>query len=254
MNKQIKSFLFLPFIVLSACATKQDLIVVEDDLRKLKTESETIKTQSAGSYSDVQKVNDEISRLQGIIEENSHKNSQLFGRLGMEDSLLVHKIDDLDQRLQKIEQHLGLDGKDKSPSSIPHSNESVDGSSGVIDDVALLKEGLERLGKHSFASARESFSALLKTYPKSNLVDQAQFHLAESYFNEKWYEKAILEYQKVIENIPKGNKVQAALLKQGFSFFNLGDKSNGKLILKELINKYPSSNEAKIAKQKLEGS
>jgi TolA-binding protein len=43
-------------------------------------------------------------------------------------------------------------------------------------------------------------------------------------------------------------------LKQGFSFFNLGDKSNARLILKELINKYPSSNEAKIAKQKLEGS
>ena len=83
MNKQIKSFLLLPFLVLSSCATRQDLIVVEDDLRKLKTESETIKTQSAGSYSDVQKVNDEIARLQGSIEEAAHKNRELFGRLGM---------------------------------------------------------------------------------------------------------------------------------------------------------------------------
>ncbi len=251
MNKQLKSFLFLPFIVLSACATKQDLIVVEDDLRKLKTESETIKTQSAGSYSDVQKVNDEISRLQGIIEENSHKNSQLFGRLGMEDSLLVHKIDDLDQRLQKIEQHLGLDGKDKSPSSIPHSNESVDGSSGVIDDVALLKEGLERLGKHSFASARESFSALLKTYPKSNLVDQAQFHLAESYFNEKWYEKAILEYQVVIAKYTKSSKRPAALFKQAISFEKIGDTVNAKARLKTLVNIYPTAPEAALARKKM---
>jgi len=73
MNQQIKPFLFLPFLVLSACATKQDLIVVEDDVRKLKTESETIKTQSAGSYSDVQKVHDDISSLQGSMEESAHK-------------------------------------------------------------------------------------------------------------------------------------------------------------------------------------
>ncbi|MEI7788032.1 MAG: tol-pal system protein YbgF [Chlorobiaceae bacterium] len=254
MNKQIKSFLLLPFLVLSSCATRQDLIVVEDDLRKLKTESETIKTQSAGSYSDVQKVNDEIARLQGSIEEAAHKNRELFGRLGMEDSLLVHKIDDLDLRLQKIERYLALDTKEKSPSALPHSNESVEGSSKasvVNDDAALLKEGLERLGKHGLESARESFSALLKTYPKSNLLDQAQFFLAESYFSEKWYEKAILEYQVVIAKYTKSSMRPAAIFKQAVSFEKIGDTVNAKARFKTLVNVYPKSPEAALARKKM---
>ena len=200
MNKKITPFLFLPVLVVSACASKQDLVFVQDDLKKLKTESETIKTQSAGSYSDVQQVHDEISRLQGRIEEAAHKNSQAFGRLGMEDSLLVHKVDDLESRLQKIEQYLGIDKKEQSSLAALKPKESTESAkpAGVIDDAAILKEGLERLGKNSFAPARESFAALLKTYPASALADQAQFYLADSFFSEKWYEKAILEYQVVI--------------------------------------------------------
>jgi TolA-binding protein len=56
----------------------------------------------------------------------------------------------------------------------------------------------------------------------------------------------------VIENYPKGNKVPASLLKQGFAFLNLGDKANARIILQELIRKYPQTNEAKIAKDKLD--
>ena len=99
--------------------------------------------------------------------------------------------------------------------------------------------------------AREGFLQLLKKYPKSQNADNAQFWIGEIYFREKWYEKAILEYQKVIEKYPKGNKVRAALLKQGIAFYNLGEKANARLILQELISKYPDSNESKIAKRKI---
>ncbi|MBU1163265.1 MAG: tol-pal system protein YbgF, partial [Proteobacteria bacterium] len=95
------------------------------------------------------------------------------------------------------------------------------------------------------------FKDLINKFPKSVHADNAQFWIGDSYYSEKWYEKAILEYQKVIEEYPKGNKVPASLLKQGFAFLNLGDKANARLILQELVNKYPKSNEAKIATKKL---
>jgi tol-pal system protein YbgF len=257
MNKKIKPFLYLPVLVLSACASKQDLYVVADDVRKLKTDSETIKTQSAGSYSDVQQVRDEIARLQGSIEEVSQKNSQAFGRLGMEDSLMVHKVDDLESRIRKIELFLGSDKNDKSSQATKPQSDSVESvERGVkpaeaLNDTALLKEGLERLGKNSYASARESFTELLKTYPKSPLVDQAQFNLAESYFGEKWYEKAILEYQAVIAKYTKSSKRPAALYKQAISFEKIGDAVNAKARFKTLVNVYPASHEAALARKKM---
>ena len=101
-------------------------------------------------------------------------------------------------------------------------------------------------------TARKKFQELIERYPKSERADNAQFWIGEIYYREKWFEKSILEYQKVIENYPTGNKVPASLLKQGLAFFNLGDKANSRLILQELIKKHPQSNEAKIAKDKLE--
>jgi TolA-binding protein len=68
---------------------------------------------------------------------------------------------------------------------------------------------------------------------------------------EKWYEKAILEYQKVLEQYPDSNKVAAARLKQGYAFAELGEKANARLILNELITRYPDSREAMFAREKL---
>ncbi|MEZ4566828.1 MAG: tetratricopeptide repeat protein [Desulfobacterales bacterium] len=68
---------------------------------------------------------------------------------------------------------------------------------------------------------------------------------------EKWFQKAILEYQEVIEKFPDGNKVAAAYLKQGLAFHEIGEDANALLVFKTLINKFPDSTEAGIAKQKI---
>jgi tol-pal system protein YbgF len=164
-------------------------------------------------------------------------------------------------RLLRIEEYLALDGAAKKASSAkavpekPPAKEKVDPApSKEMAENELYAKAKQDFDSGELEAARNGFQDFLKRYPKSAIADSAQFWVGEVFYRQKWYEKAILEYQKVIENYPKGNKVQASLLKQGFSFFNLGDKSNGRLILKELIKKYPSSNEAKIAKQKLEDS
>jgi len=277
MNTKISHFLLFSFVLLSGCASKQDLVIFNDDLRKLKSDSESIKRQSEGSvseieqlradiqklkseteairaqsassYSDTQQIRDDVFRLQGSLDGSVHKNNETFRRLGMEDSLLVYKVDDLDLRLQKLEQ-LGVLGKHdnqpdgiakkKDASSLPH----------VLDDVALLKEGAEKLAKQNYVLARESFEVLLKNYPKSELADKAQFQLAESYFGEKKYENAILAYQVVIAKYLKSSKRPAALYKQARAFEKLGDTVNAKERDNDLIKVYPNSSEANLVKKR----
>ena len=120
-----------------------------------------------------------------------------------------------------------------------------------ISEDKLYDLAKKALDNGKIDAAREGFHTFLKKFPKSKNADNAQFWIGEIFFREKWFEKAILEYQKVIENYPNGNKVPAAYLKQGFAFQNLGEKANARLILKELIAKYPNSKEAEIAKKKI---
>jgi tol-pal system protein YbgF len=261
MNKKSKPFFYLPVFVLVSCASKQDLNVVAYDVRKLKTESETIKSQSAVSYADVQQVRDDVLRLQGRLEEIVHKagestksNENSFRSLGTQDSLLLHQVGDMDSRLLKIEQYLGV-GKEADQSRALLSGQkdsvTVKTASVTLTDAALLNGGMEKLKQNSYGAARESFSTLLQTFPKSELAADAQFFIAESYFSEKWYEKAILEYQVVISRYTKSNRRPASLYKQARSFEIIGDTTNSKSRYTDLVNVYPKSAEAGLAKKKL---
>ena len=172
----------------------------------------------------------------------------------MEDSLLVHKADDLELRLKKIEEYLALDKQESAPAAAPEKKAGEGGAAKaeVSPDAALLADGNEKFARKSYAGARESFSALLKSYPKSELAGEAQFQLAESFFIEKWYEKAILEYQQVIAKYTKSLRRPAALYKQAISFEKIGDVQNAKARFKSLVNLYPAAPEAKLARKKLQ--
>jgi tol-pal system protein YbgF len=91
----------------------------------------------------------------------------------------------------------------------------------------------------------------LKLYPSTEHSGSAQFWLAECYYNEQKYEKAILEYEKVVKNYPEGNKVPYALLKQGLSFQQLGDKTSARMILQQIVRDYPNTNQARVARAQL---
>ncbi len=197
-------------------------------------------------------LKEKIRLLSGRIEEVEH-NSLQGGKLAAgerEESLqrLDNAVSKNFQRIIQLEQYMGLE-----PSELMKDENGT--GEGVHVEVkteqGLYKQAKQLLDLGKTDKARVKFKEFIKLYPRSANADNARFWIADSYYRDKWYEKAILEYQKVIEKYPKGNKVAAALLKQGFAFSNLGEKANARLLLKELIKKYPSSHEAKIAKDKL---
>lgn len=295
MKATSRSLLFAPFILLSACASKQELVVVKDNLQDLRSQSETMRTQSAGSYSDLQQIRSQLGRLQGAMEEQSYRNRQTFGRLGLEDSLLVHKADELESRIRNIERYLGIEPPPKKEpvpapapapaaaattadtlaapaaaapapaAAAPDSASAVpaaDAASAapapkpalpplpkppVPTDSDLFNEGAELFGKERFALSRDKFAELVKIHPDSGLADDAQFFIAESWFNQQSYEQAILEYQKLIAKYTKSEKRPAALFKQARAFELIGDLQSAKTRYRDIVNVYPDSPEAKIA-------
>ena len=173
--------------------------------------------------------------------ENEEKGTQI-----LLDKISIN-LNQMEARLRYIEQYLNLEsaGSPGEPKKTTFKSEKA------RTDQESYVAAKQAFDQGDFKTARSGFEVIIKDFPKSEHADNAQFWIGEIYYREKWYEKAILEYQKVIENYPKGNKVPASLLKQGFAFLSLGDKANARLILNELAKKYPKTNEGKIAAQKL---
>jgi len=116
---------------------------------------------------------------------------------------------------------------------------------------ALYQKGLETFRNGDMPKAREQFSRFLELYPNHDLTANARYWLGETYFGEKKYDQAILEFQEVIKKFPGKEKVPAAMLKQALAFKELGDVKSARYVLKKLIEDFPLADEVKPAKEKL---
>ena len=213
-----------------------------------------IRGQVAGTAAELERLREEIELLRGNLEVTEHQVSKKLGAANdleekreIEMRRLEGQLVDANQKIDRILQYLNLD----TPGTVQASQSQDAPAAVTLTDQEVYDLARKAFDAGKLVEARQGFEDLLKQHPQSKHADNAQFWIGETYYREKWFEKAILEYQKVIEKYPKGNKVPASRLKQGLSFSNLGDKTNARLILRELIKKHPQSNEAKIAGQKL---
>jgi len=213
-----------------------------------------IRRQVAGTADELERLREELELVRGNLEVTEHQVAKKISasddvetRRKMELERLEAQLVAANQKIDRILQYLNLEGTGETGAPKP---EAVPAAVS-LSDKELYEQAKKAYDGGKLEDARQGFEDLLKQHPKSGHADNAQFWIGETYYREKWFEKAILEYQKVIEKYPQGNKVPASRLKQGLAFSNLGDKTNARLILRELIKKHPQSNEAKIAAKKL---
>ena len=284
----MKNFLFIPLficlLIYSGCALQEDVNAVDYRLtemelrdaeaRKNREQMEAqitayrefrekmdqeLRRQSASLHALIEELREEIQVLNGKLEELEYSLSQekkktasILENSESTSSRLLEVTSKNEERIVEIEHYLSLESTAKT------AKVAAAVTAGVQAKVPKepTEDEIYRLGKQAFDqgdsdTAKKRFQELIERYPKSENADNAQFWIGEIYYREKWYKKAILEYEKVIEKYPKGNKVPAALLKQGLAFENIGDKANSRIILEDLIKRYPESSEAKIAQEKV---
>ena len=104
-------------------------------------------------------------------------------------------------------------------------------------------------GKNDLAT--QEFTDYIKFYPDTDLAGNADFYLAEIEYKAGDYQKAVANYDLVLQNFPSGNKAAAAQLKKGFALIELGKQEEGAQELKHVIQRYPRTTEATQARDKL---
>jgi tol-pal system protein YbgF len=240
--------------------TRKKSEALKSDIKSREGEEQALRHQAATLRQQIAALNEEIRVLSGRIEElefsinrQKQKEAEAMGSNIAQLDQVADSARTNDERIDRIEQYLNFEiaKSTASPTTPAPKIVPVAEAPKEVSEEEIYRQAKQAFDQGDSDAARGKFKELIERYPKSERADNAQFWIGEIYYREKWYEKAILEYQKVIENYPEGNKVPASLLKQGFAFLNLGDNANSRLILQELIKKYPKTNEANIAKDKL---
>lgn len=281
MKSLLALLLMLAGTALSACATPQQIELIEREQRRLRTETtsalgdfDSVRSTLADTRANVQQMQGELDALKEKLEEVRYQLDRQIGRSNREGD---QRIKELETRVAQLGEELKSQGamlkareeelKGLREPLKPAAGGAEPGAAGATTESS--GPGRERLPSESdavkkdyeeawklverkdYRAAIARFKEFLKKYPQSEYADNAQYWIGESYYALREFDQAILEFDAVRRKYPKGDKLPAALLKQGFAFAELGDKVDARLILQELIDRYPQSEEAGKAKQKL---
>ena len=228
---------------------------LQSEMRILSTGVEEYKEFLKKPSREIDRVKEDIGSRTKVLEERGKTFEEKNRTLEDQTKALGEKIKGIEDRFKGLEEKItGLASKlteMEKPFPTKEAPAEVKGVSTNVGD--LYKDAYETFQKGNLEGARRKFEAFLKQYPNTELSDNAQFWIGETYFLKKDFEKAILEYEKAIVKYPEGDKIPAALFKQALAFLELGDKTNARNLLKRVIERYPHSEQAEMAKKRLEG-
>jgi tol-pal system protein YbgF len=110
---------------------------------------------------------------------------------------------------------------------------------------------LQQFRRGSLGTARLGFRELLRNYPTYERAPDALFYVGETFAGEN-ADSAAAVYQQVMKSYPNSSRAPAALYKLGLLAEQRGDKAAARTHYARVIARYPRSDEANLAKDKLQ--
>jgi tol-pal system protein YbgF len=189
------------------------------------------------------------TQVQGLSDNLEEIKSRL-GKLNQQLVDLQNSVQSLDAKLSGSAPAPVAGGANPTASSVVPSGSTAPPSGAPSADM-LYQNGLRDIQGGKYDLARSEFLDYLKYYSSTDLASNAQFYLGEIAYQQKKYDQAVSEYDKVLNNYPKSFKLAPAQLHRAMAFIELGQKSSGIRELREIVKRYPGTEEDRRARAKL---
>jgi tol-pal system protein YbgF len=231
-----------------------DMTLLQQQVRDLQ---KSFDTQNAVLQKLVEQLADQVNILKRSVEEVKGSNQQTQAAVSSrvesvagQFSTVNASLDLVLERIAKLSQQLA---ETKAKVEVLDTPPASSGATRTEPPSAeeLYNAAFGDLNKGSYDLARQGFDEYLKNYPDTELSDNAQYWIAESFYIQRKFSEAIQNFDKVLTKYPKGDKAAAAALKKGYSLLEIKNNDAGIRELRQLIQKYPTSDSAQLAKDRL---
>jgi tol-pal system protein YbgF len=100
-----------------------------------------------------------------------------------------------------------------------------------------------------YQASIQGFESFLQLFPNNSYASNAQYWLADSYFNQQQYATAIEAFQKVLVNYVEAPKSAEALYKMAVAHLQLEETEDAQQAIDQLNARYPKSSAAQKAQE-----
>jgi len=236
---RLKTLMIVVFIFLSGCSTLEKNLLFQKNTQN--EEQKKINTETKKLSEDERKVLQDIEKnLENItlnITKLSDQNTKTFEKISS-------KVNQLEATVARLQITLAI--KEEINKKVVNQSKSMNqlGREDYQAAFELLKEG-------DYETARNAFIEFIDLYQDSEFLDDAKYWLAETYYSQRAYVKALEEFESIQIQFPDSGKIPETILKTGFCYFELDDFEQAKKILNLVTSQYPNTSVARLAVQKL---
>lgn len=110
------------------------------------------------------------------------------------------------------------------------------------------QNALQAFNSSRYDVALAGFRKLVNSNPNSELADNSQYWIGESYYGLKDYERALLEFE-IVFTFPNNNKMDDAQIKLGICYLKLKNRVRAKEEFNRLIQIFPESEYISLSNQ-----
>ncbi len=263
-------------LMLAGCLPPtQDQLRMQMDLAEMKrrlaqleiNNVETAQTEAAGGDSLQRQVAElnagldnlrvEFQSVNGRIDDLAQENRSARDEMQLVKEDMGLQLTSLENRVSELEKQLQNNGVNAplAPEAPTPGQDQVQtpATPAQVAPEQLYEQALGFIRSDKrFKDGRTLLEEFVSKYPQHELYVNALYWIGESYYGDKEYEMAILQFQDVISKYGKHPKAPAAMLKQALAFNALGDSQNARTTMKKLVEEYPGTSQADSAKSYLE--
>ena len=204
---------------------------------------------------------------QRLLADNIGSNLQVIRERADETNV---RLSSLEQELEAVRQSMpppmyalplppvvtlsSLDPDSRYFSKLPEPPEArtVTPSVAGLSPMRMYDQAFADYGAGQWALAIEGFQAFIRTFPRSDQTDDAQYYIGETHYLSGRYEEAVNAYNQVIQRYPDSNSTPAAYFKGGLALERLGDLDSARTSWGFVLETYPDSDAGRLAKQALD--
>ena len=247
---------------------QRDVQVLQEQVRELQRSHDernaVLKTLLEQTLDAVNRMQRAVSAVEKSVQEAQANTNVQVDALSTQVQSLRDTVDELRARLGQVSQQVAetrnvLETVDARLAPLGREEAAPAGGAAppappgpVPSADVLYSTALRDFISGKYDLARQEFFDYLKYYARTQLAGNAQFYIADTYYQQKDFRRAIAEYDKVFESYPGSYKTAAAHLKKGYALLELNERAAGVEILRKLVEKFPGTEEAKWAQARLE--
>jgi tol-pal system protein YbgF len=229
------------------------------DIERLQVQVASLQSQLSSMERVAEDTLRELKRLnEALAEQNAFLRKSVPDRR-LQDEAITTALREMDERMSEIAEQ--IQGLHAAREAAPPASAAV--VPGEVDPPPrapvptppapreLYSQAYADYARGNFDLAIQEYEEYLRTYPETDLSDNAQYWIGECLYSKQKYEEALAAWDELFRRYPGSDKLPDARYKKGAALERLGRRSQALIEYRAVANRYPNSEAGRKAREKL---